>query len=111
MNHFFLAIVFLLGFPGGIPFLLAGADPTHWAFVPPQRPPVPSVRHAAQVRTAIDRFVEAALEKHGLSLGPEADRAMLLRRVSFDLTGLPPTPAEIAAFLGDTSIDAYERMV
>jgi hypothetical protein len=83
----------------------------HWAFVPPQRPTVPSVRHAAAVRTVLDRFVESALEKQGLSLGAEADRPTLLRRVSFDLTGLPPSPAESAAFLGDPRADAYERMV
>src|SRR3989442_14118571 len=111
MNRSFLSMVFLLGFLGGTPFLLAGADPVHWAFVPPQWPPVPSVRHTAHVHTAVDRFVEAALEKHGLCLGPEADRATLLRRVSFDLTGLPPSPAEIAAFLGNTSADAYENVV
>jgi len=69
------------------------------------------VRDAARVRTAIDHFVEAALEKQGLSLGLEADRATLLRRVSFDLTGLPPSLSEMAAFLEDTSPDAYERVV
>jgi hypothetical protein len=109
MNRSLLAIVFLLGL--GTSSLLAGADPVHWAFVPPQRPPVPVVRHSDRVRTAIDHFVEAALEKHGLTIGPEADRATLLRRVSFDLTGLPPSFSEIAAFLEDTSGDAYESMV
>jgi hypothetical protein len=79
--------------------------------MPPQRPAVPAVQHGVHVRTAIDHFVEAALEKHGLSLGPEADRATLLRRVSFDLTGLPPTLSDMAAFLKDTSPEAYERMV
>src|SRR5262249_17232426 len=101
-----------------VPFLLAGADTKapndsrqHWAFLPPRLPPVPSVRHEDQVRPAIDCFLESAREQKGLPLGPEADRATLLRRVSFDLTGLPATPAESAAFLGDTSADAYERMV
>src|SRR5262249_23448742 len=94
-----------------LPLRLTAAEPVHWAFVPPQRPPVPAVRQAEPVRTPIDRFVQAALEKHGLSLGLEADLATLVRRVCYDLTGLPPTPAETAAFEQDTSADAYERMV
>jgi hypothetical protein len=87
------------------------AETTHWAFVPPRRPPLPAVRQEALLRTALDRFIEAALEKRNLSLGSEADRATLLRRVCFDLTGLPPTPAQIDAFLADTSPDAYERLI
>ena len=83
----------------------------HWAFVPPQRPPIPDLRQPGRARTAIDRFVEAALQSRGLSLSVEADPATLLRRVSFDLTGLPPTPSEIAAFLEGSSLNAYERMV
>ena len=71
---------------------------------------MPSVR-GGRLRTPVDRFIQATLEKHDLSLGPEADRAALIRRVSFDLTGLPPTAAEIDAFLADKSPDAYERMV
>src|SRR5262249_20796398 len=111
MNRAFLSLMLLLGFAGRVPLLLADTNPAHWAFVPPKGPPVPAVKDDARVRTAVDRFLEAALEKHGLSLGPESDRATLLRRVCFDLTGLPPTPAQIAAFVGDTSADAYERMV
>jgi hypothetical protein len=111
MNRAFLSLVVLLGFLGGTPFLLAGAASVHWAFVPPQWPPVPAVRQPPQVRTAVDHFVEAALEKQGLTLGPEADQATLLRRVSFDLTGLPPSLSEMAAFLEDTSPDAYDSMV
>jgi Protein of unknown function (DUF1553)/Protein of unknown function (DUF1549) len=111
MSRSLLSIVFLVGFMGGMPSILAGAEPTHWAFVPPRWPTIPAVRHAAHVRTAIDHFVEGELEKHGLSLGPKADRATLLRRVSFDLTGLPPSLSEMAAFLEDTSADAYESMV
>jgi hypothetical protein len=94
----------------GAPGLVARSA-VHWAFVPPGRPPVPAVRESARVRTAIDRFIEAALERKGLTLAPEADRLVLIRRVSFDLTGLPPTPAEIDAFVADHSPDAYERMV
>jgi hypothetical protein len=83
--------------------------PTHWAFRPVKRPEPPAVHGPAQ--SAVDRFLRAALEAKGLTLGPEADRLTLLRRVSFDLTGLPPTPAEADAFLADRSPDAYERLV
>jgi hypothetical protein len=83
----------------------------HWAFSPPQRPSLPAVRNQKWTRNAIDSFVLARLEKEGLTPSPEADRATLLRRLSFDLTGLPPTPAEIAAFLADKSADAYEKQV
>jgi hypothetical protein len=94
----------------GAPGLAATAK-VHWAFRPPVRPAVPAVRQAARARTDIDHFILSALEKKGLTLGPEADRGTLVRRVGFDLTGLPPTPAEIDAFLTDTSADAYDRMV
>src|SRR5215472_519445 len=83
----------------------------HWAFIPPQRPAVPAVRHEAAVRNPIDRFVLARLEREGLKPSPEAGRAALLRRLSFDLTGLPPTTAEIDAFLADKSPGAYEAQV
>jgi hypothetical protein len=75
------------------------------------RPAVPSVRRADLARTPIDRFMLAALDAKSLALSPEADRATLVRRVSFDLTGLPPAPAEVDAFVADRSADAYERMV
>jgi Protein of unknown function (DUF1549)/Protein of unknown function (DUF1553)/Planctomycete cytochrome C/Concanavalin A-like lectin/glucanases superfamily len=83
----------------------------HWAFVPPQRPAMPAVRNEKWARTPIDRLVLARLEREGLKPSPEADRATLLRRVSFDLTGLPPTTAEVDAFLADKSADAYEKQV
>src|SRR5260370_835279 len=67
----------------------------------PVGPPPPGVRDTSRVRTAVDRFIEAALEKAGLTLGPEAPREALVRRVSFALSGLPPSPDEIAAFLSD----------
>jgi hypothetical protein len=86
-----------------------GAD--HWAFAPPRRPAPPEVRDNARVRTSVDRFILEALEARGLTLSPEADRATLIRRLSFDLTGLPPTPEEIAAFAADPRPDAYERLV
>jgi hypothetical protein len=86
-----------------------GAD--HWAFAPARRPAPPEVRDARRVRTPLDRFIQSALEAKGLGLGPEADRATLLRRMSLDLTGLPPAPDEIDAFVNDHRADAHERMV
>ncbi len=83
----------------------------HWSFVPPARPPLPPVQFKQWPRNPIDHFVLAGLEKHGLKPAPEADRATLLRRVSFDLTGLPPTPAEVDAFVNDASTNAYEKVV
>jgi hypothetical protein len=83
----------------------------HWAFVKPNRPALPAVRDTSWVRNGIDAFVLARLEKEGLRPSPEADRYALLRRVSIDLRGLPPTPEEVAAFEKDASPDAYERAV
>ena len=83
----------------------------HWSFIPPARPALPAVGNGALVRNPIDNFILARLEKEGLKPSPEADRARLLRRVSFDLTGLPPTLAELDAFLADRSPDAYEKAV
>jgi hypothetical protein len=83
----------------------------HWAFVPPRRPTLPTVKIAAWPRNALDTFILARLEKEGLAPSPEADKARLLRRVTLDLTGLPPTPAEVDAFLADKSPDAYEKVV
>ena len=83
----------------------------HWAYVKPSRPPVPAVHNGAWVRNPIDAFVLARLEKEGLTTSPEASREILLRRVSLDLTGLPPTPEEIDAFLADHSPGAYEKVV
>jgi hypothetical protein len=82
-----------------------------WSFVAPQRPPIPDVKDKSWVRNPIDNFILARLEAEGLKPSPEADRATLLRRLSFDLTGLPPTPAEIDSFLADKSPDAYEKRV
>ena len=84
---------------------------SHWAFVAPVRPPVPAVTRQDWVRTPIDRFVLAKLEKEGLGPSPEADRLTLLKRLSIDLTGLPPTPQEVDDFLADPSEQAYERTV
>ena len=84
---------------------------THWAFVPPERPSQPPVADGEWLRNPIDSFVLARLEQEGRTPSPETDRATLIRRVTLDLTGLPPTPAEIAAFLNDDSPDAYEAVV
>ncbi|HEY1380580.1 MAG TPA: DUF1549 domain-containing protein, partial [Gemmataceae bacterium] len=84
----------------------------HWAFQPIRRPAVPVVRDPhADIRNPIDSFVLARLEKEGIAPSPEADRATLLRRVTLDLTGLPPTPDEVRAFVNDPSPDAYETVV
>jgi hypothetical protein len=83
----------------------------HWAYIPPRRPPLPAVRNAAWVRNPIDVFILAELEKRGLEPAPEADRYVLARRLSLDLTGLPPDPAEVEAFVRDQAPDAYERFV
>jgi hypothetical protein len=83
---------------------------THWAFVIPQRPLVPGGTSPA-ARNAIDAFIQARLHQEGLTPLAEADRATLIRRVTFDLTGLPPTIPEIDAFLNDKAPDAYEKLV
>lgn len=83
----------------------------HWAFIPPTRPELPAVSDAKWCRNPIDRFVLARLESEGLKPSPEADRATLIRRLYFDLTGLPPTLKEIDDFLNDKSPDAYEKVV
>ncbi|MBO0863045.1 MAG: DUF1549 domain-containing protein [Chloracidobacterium sp.] len=83
----------------------------HWAFVKPERPAAPEVKNTGWVRTPIDRFILARLEKEGLTPSPEADRVTLLRRLSLDLIGLPPTIAEVDAFLNDRSPNAYEKQV
>ncbi len=86
-----------------------GAD--HWAFQPVTHPDPPKVTAANLVKTPIDRFILARIESAGLRMSPEADRRSLLRRVHLDLTGLPPTEAQLEAFLKDTRGDAYDRVV
>ncbi len=83
----------------------------HWAFQPVSRPAPPEVRARAWVRNPIDRFIAARLEAEGYTPSPEANRATLIRRVSLDLIGLPPSPAEVAEFVNDNRPDAYERLV
>jgi len=83
----------------------------HWAFVKPVRPAVPVVKEKGWVRNPIDAFVLERLEKEGIEHSPEASKETLIRRVTLDLTGLPPTPGEVDAFLADSSPDAYEKVV
>jgi hypothetical protein len=83
----------------------------HWAFAPPQRPPLPDVRDATWMRTPVDAFIAAEHEARGLSPAEEADRRTLIRRVTLDLTGLPPSPDDVRDFLADDRPDAYERLV
>jgi hypothetical protein len=83
----------------------------HWAYQVPKRHHPPPVREASWAKNPIDRFVLAGLEGLGFEHAPEADRVALIRRVTFDLTGLPPTPEEATAFVADTRPDAYERVV
>ncbi|MCX7669095.1 MAG: DUF1549 domain-containing protein, partial [Anaerolineae bacterium] len=82
---------------------------THWAYVAPSRRPLPPLADSTWPLNGIDAFVAQGHAQHGLKPAAEADRRTLLRRLSFDLIGLPPTPAEIAAFLADPSPDAYEK--
>ncbi len=83
----------------------------HWAFVAPQKVQLPDVSDKNRIKNDIDRFVLAKLEHEGLHPSPEADKETLIRRVSFDVTGLPPTIAEIDAFVKNNSATAYEQMV
>lgn len=83
----------------------------HWAYTPPERGETPAVTDEAWPTNAVDRFILANLEAEGLAPSPQADRATLIRRVTFDLTGLPPTTDDVDAFLADDSPDAYEKVV
>ncbi len=90
---------------------ITASDRDHWAFRPVKRPAIPDVRAAEWCRTPIDRFVLAAQERDAVHPAPEADRRTLIRRLSFDLTGLPPNSLEIEQFLHDPAPDAFERLV
>lgn len=94
-----------------LPLGLAASDTGLWSLRPVARPPEPGVRRTEWVRNAIDRFVLARLEREGIAPSPEADRATLLRRVSLDLTGLPPTREQFTRFMADDRPDAWERLV
>jgi hypothetical protein len=93
-------------------WIAAGAEyEPHWSFLPPTRPIAPEVKNPEWVRNPIDRFILARIEAAGLSPAPEADRRTLARRASLDVTGLPPTPEEVQAFVDDPAPEAYERFV
>ena len=94
-------------------FQITESDRAFWAFQPVRRPAVPELSDPDRllVRTPIDAFLLAEQKKHGLTFSPEADRLTLLRRASFDLTGLPPSPEDAARFLADTTPDAYDRLI
>ncbi len=92
-------------------FLITADDREFWAFQPIRRPQVPQPQHAGRLRTPIDAFLLDRLEERGLSFSADADKRTLIRRVFFDLTGLPPTPNKVQLFLSDRSPDAYERLV
>jgi len=90
---------------------ITDADRSHWSFAPIQRQPLPATKNTTWLRTAVDPFILARQEAKGIGPAAEADRAGLLRRLSFDLAGLPPTPDELAAFENDKSPDACERQI
>ena len=93
-------------------WIAAGAEyRKHWAFEPPTRPEPPAVNRGGWVRNGIDVFVLAGLEGAGMKPSPEADRTTLIRRLSADLVGVPPTPEEVDAFVADPAPDAYEKLV
>jgi hypothetical protein len=92
-------------------FFITEEERSYWAFQPIAHPAPPKVKAAERVRTPIDAFILARLEAKGLAFSPEADRRTLIRRASFDLLGLPPTPAEVETFVADTRTDAYEQMI
>ena len=89
----------------------AAVAPVHWAFRPPVKSALPAVKRSAGIRTVVDAFIMARLEAKGLTLSPEAEKRKLIRRATFDLLGLPPTPEEIECFLADRGPDAYERLI
>jgi hypothetical protein len=109
----FLAIVFLIG-SAGLCRAEAPAKALHWSFRPVNRPSQPAVKNPAWARNSIDRFILAELEKRNIAPAPEADPVTLIRRLSLDLTGLPPTIAEVDQFLREAETNpqaAYERLV
>ena len=91
--------------------MVTAKDRQFWSFRPPQAPAVPKVQHPKRVQNPIDAFILQQLEQKGASLSPAADRLTLIRRAAFDLTGLPPEPAQAKAFLAGQRPDAYEKLI
>lgn len=100
-----------LPFPAALAATKRHRDPNHWAFSPPGEVVIPVVQDSAWPQSDLDRFILARLESSGLTPAPKADKRALIRRVTFDLTGLPPTPAEISAFLNDERPQAYAELI
>ncbi len=92
-------------------FTITEEERNFWSLRPVKSPPLPKIKHREQVKTAIDTFLLAKLEKSGHNFNPTADKTTLIRRLSYDLTGLPPSPVEITTFLSDQQPGAYERLV
>ncbi len=90
---------------------ITAEERTFWSFQPIRQPPIPKTKSKDRARTPIDAFLLSTMAKKKLSFSPDAEKITLLRRACFDLTGLPPTPAEIEAFVADTSLDAYEKLI
>src|ERR671913_509143 len=100
--------------PAGVGSTLTGLTDlarSHWAFKPAKQPAVPAPSDAAWVKTPVDAFILAKLDEKGLKPSPQASKEALIRRATYDLIGLPPTPAEVAAFVADKSTDAFEKLV
>jgi len=93
------------------PLQVTAEDRNYWAYRPVRKPPLPEIRNASWIRNAIDTFILSHLEAAGLQPVSEADRRTLIRRATYDLHGLPPSPAEVDRFLADESPDAYERLI
>ena len=120
INFFVVKIILLISICLNCAWTLQGAeagkpitaeDRRHWAFVPPARPLPPGVKRSGWARNPIDAFILARIEENETRPAPEADKATLLRRLRFDLTGLPPTPEEVESFRADPSENAYEKVV
>src|SRR5438094_869381 len=97
--------------PAADEYVIPLAKKNHWAWKQPLRHPPPRVKNATWVRNPIDAFILAKLKTAGLAPAPAASREQLIRRGTFDLIGLPPTPAEIDAFVNDPSPSAWERVI
>src|SRR5579871_2420371 len=110
--HRSVALACLLAVGYQLPAADAPAPPDDWAFKPVARPGVPTItNHQSSIINPVDRFLSAKLEAKGLTFAPPAGKRTLLRRVYFDLIGLPPTPEDVEGFVKDTAADAFEKVV